>query len=166
MVMAEDTALEGLTVVDAAELAVRCQEIVDEAVSSDDRLVLTSDGRPIAYLERYHPPARPFYVRPSPEGDGASERVYREVVETIHRSVKVADLQAQALDLVEQTAANDWRVQVWNRNGPDAMLIRYFPPMRYRSSGIDNGDLVTAVRELRDEMAEEVERSMNRKFPP
>ena len=126
MVMAEDAALEGLTVVDAAELAVRCQEIVDEAVRSDDRLVLTSDGRPIAYLERYQPPSWPFYVRPSPEGDGASERVYREVVETIHRSVKVADLQAQAPDLVEQTAANDWRVLIRNRNGPDATLTRYF----------------------------------------
>ena len=125
MVMAEDTALEGLTVVDAAELAVRCQEIVDQAVRSDDRLVLTGDGRPIAYLERYEPPPRPFYVRPSPEGGGASERVYREVVETIHRSVKVAELQAQSPGLVEQAAANDWRVLVWNRNGPDAMLIRY-----------------------------------------
>lgn len=166
MVMAEDTALEGLTVVDAAELGVRCQELVDQAVSSDDRLVLTSDDRPIAYLERYEPPPRPFYVRPSPEGGSASERVYREVVETIHRSVKVAELQAQSPDLVKQAAANDWRVLVWNRNGPDAMLTRYFPFRRYRSSGIDNGDLVTAVRELRDEMAEEVERSMNRKFPP
>ena len=125
MVMAEDTALEGLTVVDATELATRCQEIVDQAVRSDDRLVLTGDGRPIAYLERYEPPPRPFYVRPSPEGGGASERVYREVVETIHRSVKVAELQAQSPDLVEQAAANDWRVLVWNRNGPDAMLTHY-----------------------------------------
>lgn len=166
MVMAEDTALEGLTVVDAAELAARCQEIVDEAVRSDDRLVLTSDGRPIAYLERYQPPPRPFYLRPSPEGDGASERVYREVVETLHRSVKVAELQAQAPALVEQAAANDWRVLVRNLNGPDATLTRYFPLRRYRSSGIDNGDLVAAVRELRDEMAAESERSMDRKFPP
>lgn len=166
MVMAEDTALEGLTVVDAAELAVRCQEIVDEAVRSEDRLVLTGDGRPIAYLERYEPPPRPFYVRPSPEGGGASERVYREVVETIHRSVKVAELQAQSPDLVEQAAANDWRVLIWNRNGPDAMLIRYFWDGMHRNSGIDNGDLVAAVRELRDEMAAEAERSMDRKFPP
>ena len=125
MVMAEDTALAGLTVLDATELATRCQEIVDQAVRSEDRLVLTGDGRPIAYLERYEPPPRPFYVRPSPQGGGASERVYREVVETIHRSVKVAELQAQSPDLVEQAAANDWRVLIWNRNGPDAMLIRY-----------------------------------------
>ena len=141
MVMSADTALEGLTVVDAAELAVRCQELVDQAVSSDDRLVLASDGRPIAYLERYEPPPRPFYVRPSPEGGGASERVYREVVETIHRSVKVAELQAQSPDLVEQAAANDWRVLVRNRNGPDAMLIRYARRARQTSP-------VTAVSDI------------------
>ena len=166
MVMAEDTALEGLTVVDVAELQSRCQELVDEAVNGSDPMVITIDGHPLAYLERYAPPVRPFYVLESPEGNGARERVYREVVETLHRSVKVAELQAQLPDLVQQTAANDWLVLVWNHNGPDAMLTRYFWDGMHRSSGIDNGDLVTAVRELRDEMAAEVERSMNRKFPP
>ena len=125
MVMAEDTALEGLTTVDVAELRTRCQELVDQAVSSRDPLVLTSDGRPIACLARYLEPAQAFYVRPSPEGNGAIERVYCEVVETLHRSVAVAELQAQSPVLVEQTAANNWRVLVWNSSGPDAMLTRY-----------------------------------------
>ena len=166
MVMAEDTALEGLTVVDVAELQARCQELVDEAVNGSEPMAITIDGRPLAYLERYAPPARPFYVRESPEGNGARERVYREVVETLHRSVKVTELQAQLPGLIQQTAANDWLVLVWNRNGPDAMLTRYVRLPRYRSSGLDNDDLVATIRELRDEMAAEVERSMDRKFPP
>lgn len=125
MVMAEDTALEGLTTVDVAELQARCQELVDQAVSSRDPLVLISDGRPIACLARYLEPAQAFYVRPSPDGNGAIERVYCEVVETLHRNVTVAELQAQSPALVEQTATNNWRVLVWNSSGPDAMLTRY-----------------------------------------
>ena len=105
-------------------------------------------------------------MRPSPEGNGAIERVYCEVVETLHRSVTVAELQVQSPALIEQTAANNWRVLVWNSSGLDAMLTRYVWRSRYSGSGIDHGDLTEAVRELRDEMAAEVERSMDRKFPP
>ena len=141
MVMAEDTALEGLTTVDVAELQSRCQELVDEAVNSSDPMVIMIDGRPLAYLERYTPPARPFYVRESSEGDGARERVYREVVETLHRNVTVAELQAQSPALVEQTAANNWRVLVWNRNGPNAMLTRYVGRSSRNSPAAVVGDI-------------------------
>lgn len=126
MVLQHDAALEGLTVVDIAELRARCQELVDEAVAGRDPVVITSDGRPLARLERYVPPARIFYVRASPEGDGASERVYREVVETLHRSLTVPEFQECCAELVEQTHANNWTVLIWNSPGPDAMLTRYF----------------------------------------
>ena len=126
MVLQHDAALEGLTVVDIAELQARCQELVDEAVAGRDPVVVTSDGRPLARLERYVPPARAFYVRASPEGDGASERVYREVVETLHRSLTVPEFQSCCAELVEQTHANNWTVLIWNRSGPDAMLTRHF----------------------------------------
>lgn len=105
MVLQHDAALEGLTVVDIAELRARCQELVDEAVAGRDPVVITSDGRPLARLERYVPPARVFYVRASPQGDGASERVYREVVETLHRSLTVPEFQECCAELVEQTHA-------------------------------------------------------------
>ena len=133
MVLQHDAALEGLTVVDIAELQARCQELVDEAVAGRDPVVITSDGRPLARLERYVPPARAFYVRASPEGDGASERVYREVVETLHRSLTVSEFQACCVELVEQTHANNWTVLIWNRTGPDAMLTRYFWSAQRRS---------------------------------
>ena len=166
MVLQHDVALEGLTVVDIAELRARCQELVDEAVTGRDPVVVTSDGRPLARLERYVPPARVFYVRASPEVDGASERVYREVVETLHRSLTVPEFQECCAELVEQTHANLWTVLIWNSPAPDAMLTRYRPVRRYRDSGIDNGDLVAAIRELRNETAAEIERSLDRKFPP
>ncbi len=166
MVLQHDVALEGLTVVDIAELRVRCQELVDEAVAGRDPVVITDDGRPLARLERYVPPARVFYVRASPEGDGASERVYREVVETLHRSLTVPEFQECCTELVEQTHANLWTILIWNSPGPDAMLTRYRPVRRYRDSGIDNGDLVAVIRELRNETAAEIERSLDRKFPP
>ena len=126
MVLQHDIALEGLTVVDIAELQARCQELVDGAVAGDDTIVITSDGRPLARLERYVPPARAFYVRASPEGGDAVERVYREVVETLHRSLTVSEFQACCAELVEQTHANNWAVLIWNRFGPDAMLTSYF----------------------------------------
>ena len=166
MVLQHDAALEGLTVIDIAELQARCQELVDEAVEGRDPVVVTSDGRPLARLERYVPPARVFYVRASPEGDGASERVYREVVETLHRSLTVPEFQECCAELVEQTHAHLWTILIWNHPGPDAMLTRYRPVRRYRDSGIDNGDLVAAIRELRNETAAEIERSLDRKFPP
>ena len=164
MVLQHDVALEGLTVVDIAELRARCHELVDEAVAGRDPVVVTSDGRPLARLERYVPPARVFYVRASPEGDGASERVYRETVETLHRSLTVPEFQACCAELVEQTHAKNWTVLIWNR--PDAMLTRYRPVVRHRDSGYEYGDLVAEIRELRDEMAAETERSLDRNFPP
>ena len=163
MVLQHDAALEGLTVVDIAELQARCQELVDEAVAGDAPVVVASDGRPLARLGRYVPPARAFYVRASPEGDGASERVYREVVETLHRSLTVLEFQACCAELVEQTHANNWTVLIWSR--PNAMLTRYRPVRRYPNSGIDNGDLVAEIRKLRNETAAEIERSLDRKFP-
>ena len=166
MVLQHDAALDGLTVVDISELRARCQELVDEAVAGREPVVITSDGRPLARLERYVPPARVFYVRASPQGDGASERVYRETVETLHRSLTVPEFQECCAELVEQTHANLWTVLIWNSPGPDAMLTRYRPVRRYRDSGIDNGDLVAAIRELRNETAAEIERSLDRKFPP
>ena len=165
MVLQHDAALEGLTVVDIAELQARCQELVDEAVAGRDPVVITGDGRPLARLGRYVPPARAFYVRAAPEGDGASERVYREVVETLHRSLTVLEFQACCAELVEQTHANNWTVLIWNRTGPNAMLTRYRPVRRYPNSGIDNGDLVAEIRKLRNETAAEIERSLDRKFP-
>ena len=165
MVLKQEAALEGLTTVDIAELQTRCQELVDEAVSGRDPLVITRDGRPLACLSRHVGPARPFYVRPSSECDGAVERVYREVVETLHRNVTVAELQNQSPELVEQAAASDWTVLVWNRTGHDATLTRYFWSGQHRNSGIDSGDLASALRELRDETAAEWERSLDRKFP-
>ena len=164
MVLQHDAALEGLTVVDIAELRARCQELVDEAVAGDDPVVVTSDGRPLARLERYVPPARVFYVRASPQGDGASERVYREVVETLHRSLTVPEFQECCAELVEQTHAKNWTVLIWN--SPDATLTRYRPVVRHRDSGYEYGDLVAEIRELRDEMAAETERSLDRNFPP
>ena len=125
MVLQHDTVLEGLTVVDIAELQARCQELVDEAVAGDNPVVVASDGRPLARLGRYVPPARAFYVRASPEGGDAVERVYREAVETLHRSLTVPEFQACCAELVEQTHANSWTVLIWNRSGPDAMLTRY-----------------------------------------
>ena len=164
MVLQHDAALEGLTVVDIAELRARCQELVDEAAAGDDPVVITSDGRPLARLERYVPPARVFYVRASPGGDGASERVYREVVETLHRSLTVPEFQECCAELVEQTHAKNWTVLIWN--SPDATLTRYRPVVRHRDSGYEYGDLVAEIRELRDEMAAETERSLDRNFPP
>lgn len=164
MVLQHDAALDGLTVVDTTELQARCQELVDEAVAGWDPVVITSDGRPLARLERYVPPARVFYVRPSPEGEGACERVYREVVETLHRSLTVPEFQACCAELVEQTHANHWKVLIWNR--PDAMLTPYFPVHRHPNSGYEYGDLVADIRKLRNEMAAEVERSLDRDFPP
>ena len=164
MVLQHDAALEGLTVVDIAELQARCQELVDEAVAGDDPVVITSDGRPLARLGRYVPPARAFYVCASPEGGDAVERVYREVVETLHRSLTVSEFQACCAELVEQTHANNWTVLIWNR--PNAMLTRYRPVVRHRDSGYEYGDLVAEIRELRDEMGAEMERSLDRNFPP
>ena len=150
MVLQHDAALEGLTVVDIAELQARCQELVDEAVAGDDPVVVTSDGRPRARLERYVPPARAFYVRASPEGDGASERVYREVVETLHRSLTVPEFQACCAELVGQTHANNWTVLIWNSPGPDAMLTRHFWHGQQRSSNGAAEDIDWSIDDVWD----------------
>ena len=150
MVLQHDAALEGLTVVDIAELQARCQELVDEAVAGDNPVVVASDGRPLARLGRYVPPTRAFYVRASPEGDGASERIYREVVETLHRSLTVPEFQACCAELVEQTHTNSWTVLIWNRSGPDAMLTRYFWNGQRRSSNGAAEDIDWSIDDVWD----------------
>ena len=128
MVLKQEAALEGLTTVDVAELQTRCRELVDEAVSGRDPLVITRDGRPLAQLWSYLVTPIINYAQ---DEQGEWHRQEHDLPDSHwERTVQLSDLAAMFDALVEDIQANCANALITHDGERIAELTPYRPSPR------------------------------------
>ena len=128
MVLKQEPALAGLTTVDIAELQTRCQELVDEAVSGRDPLVITRDGQPLAQLWSYLVTPIINYVQ---DEQGEWHRHEHDLPDSHwERTVPLSDLAAMFDVLAEDIQANCANALITHDGERIAELTPYRPSPR------------------------------------